>query len=160
MIFFYGKKTREVGCSYYLLASSCVPVVVIIIFASKFFILIAIQMSSITKHDYFKSIEFLLIDLVNTRGRLKVLIDVERDIVAMNDKKPKNLKNKRISNDEEEKRTLYMAQFIPFVQLFDSTILILHFLLPFLLNIISVLIIIVNITRHRFTVQKHHFLFY
>jgi hypothetical protein len=44
MIFFYGKKTREVGCSYYLLASSCVPVVVIIIFASKFFILIAIQM--------------------------------------------------------------------------------------------------------------------
>jgi hypothetical protein len=66
-----------------------------------------------------KSIEFLLIDLVNTRGWLKALIDVERDIVAMNDKKPKNLKNKRISNDKEEKRALYMAQFIPSVQLFD-----------------------------------------
>jgi len=50
-----------------------------------------------------------------------------------------------------------MAQFIPSIQLFDSTILILHFLLSFLLNIISALIIIVDITRYRSTAQKHNF---
>jgi len=73
---------------------------VIITFASKFFILIMFQMSSITNHDYFmfncNSIEFLLIDLVNFGGRLNALIDIECDIVAMNDKKPKHRKSKQI----------------------------------------------------------------
>jgi hypothetical protein len=40
------------------------------------------------------------------------------------------------------------------VRLFDSTILILHFLILFLLNIISALIMIINVARHRSTVQK------
>jgi hypothetical protein len=55
-------------------------------------------MPSIINHDCLmfncNSIEFLLIDLVNIGGRLNALIGVERDIVAMNDKKPKHRKSK------------------------------------------------------------------
>jgi hypothetical protein len=58
----YRKEIREVGCGYYLLASSCISIVIIIIIALKFFILIGTQMSANRDYPFFncKSMEFSL----------------------------------------------------------------------------------------------------
>jgi hypothetical protein len=59
-------------------------------------------------------------------------------------------------NEEEgeERRTWCHVQFNSSLQLFNSIVLACHFFLPFILNIISALMIIINTARQRSTAQK------
>ena len=180
---FQGKKTREVGCGYYLLTSSCISILVTIMFVLKFSILIASQMSLITNKIFLssscKSMEYILKVLVNTTSWLYACVSSERAILAIKDTKFNQIKNQQVAkwiitficiftitthiqdpiyrdliNDKEEKRTWCIIQLTPSIQLFNSIILFLHFFLPFLLNIFSAFIIIINVTRRRSTAQR------
>jgi hypothetical protein len=140
-------------------------------------------MSLITNRSFLssncKSMEYLLKVLVNISGWLYACVSAERAIVAIKDTKFNKIKNKQVTkwiiilicifiitthiqdpiyrdliDDEEEKRTWCIVQLTPSVHLFNSIISILHFFLPFLLNILSAFTIIISVARRRSTAQK------
>ena len=61
---------------------------------------------------------------------------------------------RRMIDDTDEHRTWCHVQFSSSLRLFNSIILAFHFILPFIFNIISAVIIIINTARQRSTAQK------
>ncbi len=180
---FQSKELREISCGIYLLTSSVAAVIIMIIFALKFYILIASQMLSITNQNYL-SFNCILIDFVikcflNAIDWLNAAVTVERALVTIYDvnfDKVKHKKaakwiilliwifviltniqdpiNRRLIDDEEDNRLWCVVEYIASVRIFNSVILLIHFAIPFLLNIGSACVIIHTLARHRSTTQQ------
>ncbi|CAF3950225.1 unnamed protein product, partial [Rotaria sp. Silwood1] len=180
---FQTKKMREVGCGCYLLVSSYTSAIVFILFALKFYFLIASHMNIITNRIFLSLncilIDFLIKILVNIIDWLTTCVGIERTVVTYQEKKLDKAKTKRIAkwiiififvltittnlqdlinrhlmDDEEENRTWCIVKYSSSVQTFNSAILLLHFLCPFILNIISAFIIVFKVAYQRSNVQK------
>jgi hypothetical protein len=181
---FQTKKAREVGCGYYLLVSSYSSAITIIMFALKFYFLLASQMGTITNRNYLTFncifIEYVLKVLLSAGDWLSAWVGIERAITAMKDTTFNKTKGKRIAkwiitftyiiigatyihdpvyrrlvDDDQEHRTWCHVQFNSSFQLFNSIILGLHVILPFVSNIISAVLIIIVTARQRFIAQKN-----
>ena len=63
--------------------------------------------------------------------------------------------HRHLINDTEEQRVWCTTSYSSIVKVYDYVILLLHFLIPFLINIISAFIIIITIARKRWVVRKN-----
>jgi hypothetical protein len=140
------------------------------------------QMGLIINHSYLFFncilIDFLIKSLLSIVDWLYVCVSIERAIAAIKDIKFNKNKSKRVAkwviigiclfpfltyihdpfhrglvNDEDENRTWCIVQYSTFFKFYNSNILLLHFFLPFTLNIISAFIIIIRIARLKSTAQ-------
>jgi hypothetical protein len=183
IVTFHTKKSREVGCGYYLLVSSYISLITIIVFALKFCFLVISQMALITNHSYLTfncvAFELLLKVLLSSGDWLNSFVGIERVITVMQSTKFNKIKAKRVAkwmivciciitttthihdpiyrrmiDDTIEQRSWCHVNFSSSIELYNSIILALHFGFPFLLNIISALIIIIITARQRSAAQK------
>jgi hypothetical protein len=183
IVTFHTKKSREVGCGYYLLVSSYISLITIIVFALKFCFLVISQMALITNHSYLTfncvAFELLLKVLLSSGDWLNSFVGIERVITVMQNTKFNKIKAKRVAkwmivciciitttthihdpiyrrmiDDTIEQRSWCHVNFSSSIELYNSIILALHFGFPFLLNIISALIIIIITARQRSAAQK------
>ena len=180
---FRRKESRNVGCGLYLLTTSLVSIITVVILAVKFAILVAIQVGSTNNHRfvYFQCalMDFLLRCLVSVSDWLSACVAVERAVSVTKGVKFDKIKSKRVARwmigivlfcvccsyvydpihrrvmvDEEEQQTWCITQYSSFVAVLDSTMNIVHFSFPFVINGISAVIIIITITRTRLNAQK------
>ena len=180
---FQSKKSREVGCGYYLLAASYTSIIIIILFALKFYLFLASQMGMITNRSYLTvnciSMEYILKVLVSTTDWLNTFVGIERTITVWRDTKFNKTKSKKLAkwiiffiyiiilltyihdpiyrrmiNDIEENRSWCYVKFSLPIQIFNGLILTSHFLFPFMINILSALIIIIRTARQRVRAQR------
>jgi hypothetical protein len=180
---FHTTKVREVGCGYYLLIASFISVGITIIFVLKLFFLMGSQMSLIIDRNYLLLncilIDFLIKSLLTIIDWLYVCVSIERAIAAIKDVHFNKTKSKRVAkwiiigiclltiltylhdpihrrlmDDEEEHRTWCIVQYNTSLKVYNSMILLLHFILPFIINIISAFIIIISIARRKSIAQN------
>jgi hypothetical protein len=82
LITFKNKQVREVGCGYYLLGSSLSTLMTMTMFAVKFFLLLVIQMGSVTNRTFLSvqcsSLDFLLRVGLNMDQLLNACVAIER----------------------------------------------------------------------------------
>ena len=82
LLTFKNKKVREVGCGYYLLGSSMSTLMTMTMFAVKFFLLLGIQMGSVTNRTFLSvqcsSLDFLLRIGLNMDQWLNACVAIER----------------------------------------------------------------------------------
>jgi hypothetical protein len=183
IVTFHTKKAREVGCGYYLLVSSYISLITIITFTLKFIFLVISQMGLITNQNYltFNCIlfELLLKVLLSSGDWLNSLVGIERVVSVMKSTKFNKIKAKRIAkwiiigvcivtttthihdpiyrrmiDDTLDQRSWCHVKFSSSVELYNTIILALHFGFPFLLNIITAIIIIVSTARQKAIAQK------
>ena len=184
IITFKSKKLREVGCGNYLFASSIVCLLHIIMFGFKFLLLILSQMKLIN-NSYFliltcKSMDFLLKVLPNTRDWLHAFVSIERLLTISKGIHFNKTRSSRISkavilivilivictnihdpiyrrliDDTGEKRTWCVADYPKSLQVFSSSVDILHFFIPFFINTISAFGFIITAARKRSTARKN-----
>ncbi|CAF1534783.1 unnamed protein product [Adineta ricciae] len=87
MITFKNKILREIGCGLYLLGSSITTLIIIILFALKFWILIFAQMSSISNRLFLKiqciSLDYLLRVFLHIDQWLNACVACERAITIL-----------------------------------------------------------------------------
>jgi hypothetical protein len=184
IITFKSKKLREFGCGNYLLVSSIICPLHIILFALKFLFLVLSQMALINKHSFLsascKSMDFILKVLPNIRDWFYACISIERAITISKginfDKTMSNRISKiviplvklfvigtaihdpiyrRLIDDTGEQRIWCVADYPRSIQIFDSIMNIFHFCIPFCINIICALIIIIIAARTRSTVRRN-----
>ncbi|CAF1163961.1 unnamed protein product [Rotaria sp. Silwood1] len=112
IITFYDKKLREVGCGIYLLGSSIISLLKISVFALNFWLLFIVQSNLVTDHS------FLLARCVTIEPLLKILFSMNNWLNAC------------------------QVRYSPIMQIFNSIILIIHFIIPFSINLVSSIFII------------------
>ena len=180
---FHTKEARKVGCGVYLFVSSILCIITMIVFALKLGFLLASKMVSIHNNSFVKvqclSVDFILRVLLSSGNWLNSCVSVERAVNIWKEIYFSQIKSKQIArwvilvtfsfvicahihdpiyrrliDDDEEQRTWCITQYSPFVKRFYWAINIGHSLLPFAINCISALTIIIIATRIRSTVQK------
>lgn len=181
---FRSKDLRQVGCGIYMLWSSVASLLTMMMFVFKVWHLIILQMELITDRSYMKiscnSVDFLLRVFLTTNDWLNACVAIERVTTIIQGTSFDKKKSKRLSKfiigfvvlfilgtslqdpihrhltyDEEEKRIWCTTKYSKSIHTFDSIMIILHFLLPFVINFISALIIISVVTRKRSKTQRH-----
>ena len=180
---FRRKETRHVGCGLYLLTTSIVSMITVVILALKFVILVATQIGSIRSHRFLSiqciSMDFVVRSLLSISDWLSACVAIERAVSVIQGVKFSKIKSKcvarwvvvmvilltscsylydpilrRVMNDEEEQQTWCVTEYSPSVQMLDWIVNIVYFTLPFVINGISALLVIITITRTRVNVQK------
>ena len=173
LITFKNKKTRESGCGIYLLCSSIITLITMIIFTLKFWILVISHMGSI-KNESFLNIHCTLIDfflrLCLTMDQwLTAFVSIERAFITIKginfNKKKAKLVAKWIifslllmtlitnihdpihrtsyeENDDDEKRFWCIVIYSSAIRIIDYIINIFHFIVPFIINVVSAITII------------------
>lgn len=182
-ITFLTRNTRKVGCGMYLLASSVVSLFAMLVFTLKFIFLLTAQMLVIRNGSILLlscvSIDFLLRSLLAIGDWLNACVAIERTVsitkqLTFNRKKSKcvarwtistvvllaSLSNihdpihRRLIDDLAEERTWCLAQYSPMLDIYNSTINIIHFIVPFLINFTSAIVIIIVTAQTRSTAQQ------
>ena len=180
---FRAKSCQEVGCGRYLLVSSITSMLTIVAFNLKLWFLILSQMSIITSQSFLLfsciSIEFVLRSLLAITDWLHACVAVERVLTVLLSTRFSKTKSKQISkwviigvilftmtsvlhdpihrrliDDEEEERTWCLVRFSSSVEIFNSFINIFHFIIPFSLQVISTIGIIIKVAKKRALIQK------
>ncbi|CAF3940064.1 unnamed protein product, partial [Adineta steineri] len=180
---FQVKLTRTTGCGFYLLTSSITSILVVICFYIKLWILILSQMKAITQQSYLlfncTSIEFILRFLLATTDWLHAFVTIERFFVAFlgirfNKAKSRRLAkiiifliivltaaslihdpvHRRLVDDIEEQRTWCLVEFTSKVETYNRFINIFHFIIPFAVNFILVIGIMIITARQRSSAQR------
>ncbi|UJR06888.1 hypothetical protein I4U23_011177 [Adineta vaga] len=183
LITFQRETTRNVGCGLYLFISSIISMIIMIIFTIKFWFLLIFQIGLINNRLFMfiqcVSIDFLLRLFLSFGDWLSACVAIERAVNVSKGIKFDKVKSKKIAkwiilfvfilticsyihdpnhrhliDDDEEHRIWCMTKYSSSLQIFDWTMNLLHFLVPFLINFISALIIIINATRIRSNVHK------
>ena len=180
---FQAKKVRQVGCGRYLLATSITSLLVITTLAIKIVLLIVSHMGLITRRSLLFGhcivMDFLVRVLLNVGDWLSACVCVERALTVhkgINFDPAKSRRtskfvigfvyllvilttlhepmHRRLADDEEEQRTWCVVDYSPFLGVFNFVVLVFHFLVPFLINIIFSLLIMILAARRRSTVQQ------
>ncbi|CAF4055904.1 unnamed protein product [Adineta steineri] len=180
---FQVKLTRQTGCGFYLFTSSITSILVVICFYIKLWILILSQMKAITQQSFLlfncTSIEFILRFLLATTDWLHAFVTIERFFVAflgVNFDKTKSRQlakiiifliivlsaaslihdpvHRRLIDDTEEQRTWCLVEFTSKVETYNRFINIFHFIIPFAVNVILVIGIMIITARQRSSAQR------
>jgi hypothetical protein len=180
---FSSKKFLEVGCGFYLRALSILSMISASILSVKLWLLIATQSLWITNRVILWinciSMEFILRSLPAIGDWLSACIAIERTFVLIkgvtfNKNKSKQMArwiiigvilftigsvihdpiHRRLINDKEENRTWCIVRYSSILQIFDSIVHIFHFIIPFSINLISSIVIIINVARTHSNVRK------
>ena len=183
IIIFSSKNTREVGCGLYIFTLSILSVVSALMLTIKVWVLIATQTLWITNRALLWisciSLDFILRFLPSIGDWLSACVAVERIFVVIkgvhfNKKESKRIaqwviisvivltvasvihdpKHRQLIDDEEEERTWCVVRYSFILQIYDSTICIIHFMIPFCINLISSVIIIASAARIHSNVRK------
>jgi hypothetical protein len=182
---FQMKVCREIGCGLYLFISSIISIITILVFNLKLWFLILSQMNIITSRSFLFfnciTIEYLLRSLLATTDWLYACVAVERLLIAFLGINFNKTKSKRAAkpviltiilltavsllhdpihrdliDDIEEKRTWCLVRFTPRVDIYNTVINIFHFIIPFLLNFISAICIIIFTAKQRSTMKTQY----
>jgi hypothetical protein len=180
---FQAKNSKKTGCGIYLLITSIVSILLVIMFSWKMILLIVSHMGLITRRS------FLLINCVMTDFLLRVLLGIsdwlnacvamERIVATIKGPYFDLRKSKHVSkyviivvilfvvastlpdpfhrelvDDLEDSETWCIISYSHSFALFNSIVLVFHFLIPFITNIISAFLIIIMTARQRSTAQK------
>ena len=180
---FRRKKICTVGCGLYLLTSSVTSMIIMCVFAMKFWFLLVSQMISIGNRSFVLvqcvCVDFLLRLLVSTNDWLSACVAIERAInvsigIDFNKQKSKHVAkwiilvvflftisthihdpiSRQLINDEEEQRMWCVTKYSSTLQIFDWVVNIVHFSIPFATNFISALVIVITAARRRSNVKK------
>jgi hypothetical protein len=187
------KKPREVGCGYYLLASSVTSICMIIILTVKFWHLVLSQMSTTANRSMLfagcVSIEMILKVLLTSSEWFNTCVACERIMsviqgVKFNKKKSKIIAKRMIfvififttlthihdplsrrlidDLDGDQPRIWCFTQYSSSLIIYNSFISLFHFLVPFSINFISAVLLIIISARIRSKVEskqsfKQHF---
>ena len=178
---FHVKKSRRVGCAYYILASSITSILTMAMFNLKFWLLLLSQMQLITNRTVLfgncVAVDFLLRISLSMNHWLNACVTVERSFTATKgltfdkNKSKRYAKgaiffiifltvastlhdpiHRRLFDDIEEERTWCLVKCSPSLQLYDTGMVIFHFLVSFSINLISALVIIATTARQRSSV--------
>ncbi|CAF1244459.1 unnamed protein product [Adineta steineri] len=180
---FKNKSILKVGCGIYLLTNSFISILTITIFTIKYFQLIIFQMKSITNLSFinFSCIltDVLLKILLSFGDWLNVCVAIERTFTAIQGISFNQLKSKSIAkyvipiifclitisyihdpisrqilDDNDEQRIWCILEYSTNLKKYDKFINIFHILIPFILNILSAICIIIQVFRIRLKIKK------
>ena len=183
LLTFRRKDSRQVGCGLYLFTSSITTFFVMILLIIKFSFLILSQTDVIVNRMMLKLgcklIEYFLKFSIYTDSWLNGCVAIERASAVLQGVKFNKIRSKIIAkrmifilplvilisiihepifrdlyDDEEEKRTWCVTHYSTFIQYYNSTIILIHFLFPFVINLFSALFIIFMTTRQRSASQS------
>jgi hypothetical protein len=181
---FKMKKTRDVGCGIYLLVSSIVSMIIMIVLSIKFWFLLGSQMGSIKNHSFVRIqcivLDYFLRSLLSIGDWLGACVAIERTVnvlkgVHFNKTKSKQAAkwtilivfiltmstyihdpiHRDLVDDLEEQRIWCVTKYSLSLQQFDLAINIIHFSLPFLINLVSAVIIIITKVIIRSSIHKN-----
>lgn len=183
IITFHSKNLCQTGCGLYLFASSIVSLICSFVFILKFWFLLLSQISW-SKYRPFILLNCILMDfilqsLLTIENWLSACVAIERVFILgkgpyFNKKKSKKVAkwvifavilyslisliydpiHRQLIDDEEELRTWCAVRYSSHMKTFDSFINIFNFIIPFSINIISAIIIVVSISRSHSTKNK------
>ena len=183
---FQNQISQEVGCGMYLLASSMTSLIIVILFALKFWFLL------FSYSDWFAQqfvlytncllIEPLLKILLYTDNWFNGCIAIERGFavfkgIYFNKNQSKFMAkwvitivisvnvvlflpqwlNMHLFNDEKERRIWCVILYSSKLDIYNSSLIIMHFFTPFLLNFSSAIFIIIETARQRVATQTKQF---
>ncbi|CAF1061423.1 unnamed protein product [Rotaria sordida] len=180
---FKAKRLREVGCGWYLFILSIVSLFTISMLTLKFWLLVVIQMSIISNRSFLFIqcilIEFLLQSCLRLNDWLSSCVSMERAIIiikGINFNKDKSRQRARwviigrfiltigttvhdpihryLLHDIEEQRTWCLVNYSGYLRTVDLIMNFCHFIIPFSINVIATLIIIITAARKRSIVQR------
>ncbi|CAF3812871.1 unnamed protein product [Rotaria sp. Silwood1] len=170
LITFNNKTICEVGCGLYLLGSSITTLVITIIFGLKFWKLFLAQMAIISNRLFLQvqctSLDFLLRICLNMKQWLNACMAIERAItiikatyfhllIVIIDTAIYDPFYRRLIDDdnEDDKRVWCIVTYPSTLQIFNSIIHTFHFLTPFVINLISAVILITKKSRQKSNLQ-------
>ena len=180
---FRNKETQSVGCGLYLLTASILSMITVLILALKFAFLLTIKVGSIDNrwfvHSQCASMDYLLRSLLSMNDWLSACVSIERAVTVIQGVKFSKAKSKRLGkwmivvvvvltscsyihdpvhrgvmNDEQDQHIWCLTYYSTSMQAFDWIVNIFHFCFPFVINIISAAVVIINITRTHSNSQK------
>jgi hypothetical protein len=183
IITFRKEKQAESGCRQYLLATSIGSFCTTIIFSMKLLILVLSQMSLITNmtvlHVFCKSIDFclrlgpIIIDWMNASVALDRLFTVMMGVRFNKKKSKRSVRwviigivlisacsilhdpiHEKVIYDQEEERRWCLVQYSSSLKIYNSIINIIHFVIPFVINLLTGIIIIIVAARRRFKARQ------
>ena len=175
MLVFRSRTTREVGCGLYLFALAINSLLCILVFTLRFWLLVLSQVSVINC----TLMEYLLRSLPTIGDWFSACVAIERAYMVLrginfNPHRSQKVARwvilttivatlaslvhdpiyRRLIDDEEEQRSWCVVHFPSPVQRYHSAINVVHFLLPFLINFVSALIIIGNVARRHSSIRQ------
>ncbi|CAF1548373.1 unnamed protein product, partial [Adineta steineri] len=180
---FRQKPLIEVGCGIYLLMNSITSLLTITLFTIKYCQLVTFQMNLITNRSFIdfncKSTDVLLKIFLCFGDWLNACTAIERAFATLqgphfSKAKSKNIAKKiipivlslitisyihdpisrQLFDDEDENRTWCIVKYSTSLTIFDKFINLFHFLAPFIINILSALVIIIQVFRSRAKVNQ------
>ena len=181
---FRRKSLIQVGCGIYLLTNSIISLLTICFFTIKYWQLIVFQMNIITNDSFIfvncKLTDVLLKSLLSCSEWLNACVSIERAFttiqgVRFNKSKSKYIAkyviliillmitisyihdpiSRQVFDDEDEERTWCIVNYSLKLKIFDIFINLFHFLTPFIINLLSALIIIIQVFRMRSKTKKN-----
>ncbi|CAF1440604.1 unnamed protein product [Rotaria sordida] len=175
---FQTKTSRTAGCGLYLFGSSIISILTITMVALKFCLLLYSQMNLISNRTFLRvhctSINFLIRVFYSSDNWLKGCVAIERSITVMKGTHFDKTKSKTVArwmigivlisslistihdpihrdlmDDKEEQRIWCITRYSKYISIYNSIILLIHFMPPFSINIISTFLVIVTVARQR-----------
>jgi hypothetical protein len=184
IMIFQKKNLDESGCNQYLLATSIVSLCATLLFTIQFWMLMLSQMSVITNITILR-ISCILIDFSLRLGPaisdwLNAKVAIDAALIVIMGIKFNHQKNKQIARwviiatvltvivsllhdpvhrelvyDEGEERRWCLTQYSSSLEIYNSVINIIHVFVPFMINILTAIIIIV-VNARRDAMNPHH----
>lgn len=183
IITFLKKDSQKLGTGVYLFASSIISIFFAATFTLKFCLVVLSQIGTITHRSILMvscvTIDMFLETLLSSVGWLYAAVAIERAVTIVQGVRfdgPKSIRiarkfipcsislvfltrihdplHRQLVDDLDEQRTWCVASYTSTVQFYHSIVTIGHFLIPFVINLSSAVIIIVKITRIRFKAGK------
>ena len=180
---FQTKRSRNVGCGIYLFSSAIVSSITMIFFALKFLSLLSAQMSLISNRTFFHLncifMDFLVRSLLAIGDWLNACVATERALmtiqgISFDKNKSKHVSHRvlisvvsvtflsflhdpihrRLIDDFEEERTWCVVEYSVPLTIVNSTLNIIHYTVPFSINLISAILTIIVVARSRFSIHK------
>lgn len=180
---FRTKELQKIGCGFYLLSTSIVSLLIMIMFLLKFILLFLSQNASISRLSFlnFNCIlnDYIIRVLLSTCDWLNSCVGFERALTAHKgikfdkNKSRRNAKyvticvivitlltnihdpfHRELVVDIPEERTWCVAHYSSFFQTIDSIVTVFHSLAPVITNLISVIVILVTVSRRRSTAMS------
>ena len=181
---FHSRKLRQVGCGLYLFTLSIMSSVSAAMFTLKLFLLIILQISQTNNHTFLSAYcfsgDFLLQSLLTSGDWLTACVAIERGFTAFRGAKFNQKRSiqvarwiiitvllisfismvhdpihRQLINDEQEQRIWCIVRYSSGMKIYNSIVQIIHFIIPFLVNLISALVIILTIARTHSTARKN-----
>jgi hypothetical protein len=187
MITFKSKIIREVGCGLYLLGSSIITLLIVMMFGLKFLILILTQMTIISNRLFLLfqclSIDFILRVFLCMDQWLSACVAIERTMTAIKGigfvkKKSKQAAKLVIvilfiviigtfihdpiyrrlieedNDDDDQKRIWCVITYPSNLKIYNNITHIFHFFGPFMINLISSIVLITTKSRQQSNIHK------